>query len=101
MIIITQPLSILKTLCSYQKKWGAYFSCFITEKNTAEDKSWLKDAPWLNDISIDNLDSTGYVFFDTEEEMNEIYGQTSGDDSGGTVYMMTCDPNGNLLTENT
>ena len=57
-------------------------------------------------------DGSGYLLFDSEKEMENIYYQTIGDDGPreqytnkyngpAKVYMLTCNPDGQTMNENT
>lgn len=78
-----------------------------------EDLSNLpKAAPYLDIAKHMQImaDGTGYMLFDSEEEMDHIYYQTVGDDGptklnpyNGSIkiYALTCNPDGQTMNENT
>jgi hypothetical protein len=108
MKIINDSETILSSLCKVSEKWGMYFS-FSCE---ASPEEFRKAAPYLatQEFQRSFVSDFGYVLFDTEEEMWNLYNQTVGDDGPtklnsyngpACVYALTCDPQGNPLTENT
>ena len=115
---------VFEELCRTSGKWGLYISFSDLDTND-ELISWeyglFKAAPYLKtneDMDYEHIcvceqicsDGWGILLFDTEEEMEKYYNLTVGDD-GPTdtnpyngdyrVYALTCDPIGQLLTENT
>jgi len=100
---------VLSELCKNSKKWGIFIN---TSSEYQDLEEVLKAAPYLNvkeHIQI-LIDGVGWILCDSEEEMENLYWSTVGDD-GPTrknsyngpvkVYALTCDPNGILLNENT
>src|SRR5687767_8195572 len=102
--------STLETLCRATQKWGIYFNIFIPDWRVGNGfTEVMKAAPWL-DINNDKdnhmqalADSSGYLLFDTEKEMELIYNNTVGDDGPtktnkynglARVYLLTCGPDG-------
>lgn len=117
MQILDSVSDILSYICKGSGKWGIYVSGLNTSYKSYESdvKEILKAAPWINDIDKADqynllYDGQVYLLFDTQAEMDNIYQQTVGDD-GPTeknpyngpwrVYCLTCNPDGQLLTENT
>lgn len=105
---VLDNLDILSVLCKAIGCWGVCFS-FHCSPEDAKDA-----APWLQKTHVTRLeqimaDGRGYILFKTEEEMNDIYEQTVGDDGptkknpyvGPGVYMITCGPDGEFMSENT
>lgn len=115
---------VFPLICKSEKKWGMYISFRNSEEKTEEI---IKAAPYLdyslywknpnkknhktlNGISNILVNECGILLFDTQEEMNDYYFKTIGDanlgaynnDYEGTarVFAMTCDPKGNLKSEN-
>jgi len=97
--------SVLIRLCKASGKWGMYIGIsngdFINE---------YLAAPYLKKNHQVVTDGSGIALFNTEREMKKYYNMTVGDDgptnanpySGKVrVYALTCDPNGQLLNENT
>ncbi len=98
-------------LCKSTGKWGMFLSFSAPEDELME---LSKAAPYLNE-NLENyyqimVEDSCILLFDTEEEMEGHYNQTVGDDgptklnsyNGHTrVYALTCNPEGQLLTENT
>lgn len=117
MIAIVYKETILSILCRARKKWGMLADGLLT-KHYQEEADLIeirKAAPWISElpeyeIMLAICEGYVYLFFDTEEEMKNVYNRTVGDD-GSTdlnhyngpwrVYAITCDPDGNLLNENT
>lgn len=102
-------------LCKSTKKWGV--SIYIGNWKNPDEVQ--KAAPYLdfakNDEKHENdaqimTDEMGIILTDTEKECDQIFNQTIGDD-GPTkenpyngpqrIYALTCNPNGELQTENT
>jgi len=73
----------------------------------------LAAAPYLKNLAEFGqlvADSGGYIVCDSDEEMEELFWQTVGDDGptatnpyrgNGTVYALTCSAAGQLRNENT
>lgn len=127
MKLITDSLHLLEALCKATNRWGLYISFPAFDPDEYDDlKDYLAElegaAPyiqcWTNDTGHApqttewfGLVFTGcaYLLFDTEEELDDLYNRTVGDD-GPThlnpyagkfrVYACTMGPDG-LLTENT
>lgn len=104
-------ISALELLCKLSNQWGMYIHTFPPEEGP--DESTLA-APYINTDTQENIElwsaGTGFLLFDTEEEMLGYYNQTVGDDGptetndyeGETrVYALTCNNLGELQTENT
>ena len=97
-----------QALCKATKKWGLY----VSRQGDIEIEEDEKAVPYL---SLDAhaqilLDGCGIILCDTEEEMETLYNQTVGDDGPTEAnsydgparwYALTCDPNGQLINENT
>lgn len=106
-----EPLTgsgVFARLCGATKKWGLY----ISEQMGYPLEEFIKAAPYLNEEQFNQIiiERYGMILFDSQEEMNKYYDMTVGDDgpmplnnySGpARVYALTCDPNGQLLNENT
>lgn len=104
---ITSSSDILSMVCKAQNKWGMYVG-FAHEA----PEEILKAAPYLEHDRFFHVrfNFGGYIFADTEEEILDLYSQTVGDDGPtdrnpyrgpASVYALTCDPTGQLITENT
>lgn len=103
----------LKELCRATGQWGAYFDIYDGELSPEiEFNEVLKAAPWLDrdkDVQV-IMDRDGFVLFDSQEECEDTFSRTVGDD-GPTkrnpyegkvrVYMLTCSPAGEWMNENT
>ena len=108
-------------LCKSTNKWGLYisFNWPLDEEGKSDFDLFeiSKAAPYI-DLTIENktpdmqmvFDEQGFILCDSEEEMQSLYDQTVGDDGPtklnsydgpARVFALTCDPNGNLLGENT
>ena len=83
---------------------------YILTLNLGIDELYLA-APWIKNLSDDiKFDSSGFLIFDTKEELDKVYNNTVGDD-GPTeyniyngpvrVYALTFDQNGIIINENT
>jgi len=103
---------VLQKLCKSTKKWGCFFS--LINEDFTKSTEIVKAAPWLsldNDLDCQMIcDESGYVLFDSEEECHLIYDKTVGDDGPkklnpyngpARIYMLTCNPDGELMNENT
>lgn len=114
-IVYNKP-DILSALCKHKNKWGMYISSSSLFNNNVNG-DWdglMRAAPYLRkDKHLYHAflhECELYMFFDSEEEMNEHYHQTVGQDGptalntyDGTarVYAMTCNNLGQTLKENT
>jgi hypothetical protein len=100
-------------LCALNKSWGLLISENWNGSNIEHDiVESIKAVPYLHiekDMQI-IVDGFGILLFSTEEECRKYYNQTVGDDGPtktnpyngpGNWYDLTCDPNGNLVNENT
>lgn len=122
---ILSRTKVFEELCRSTGKWGMYIH-FCDDDD--DDSLWVdglfKAAPYLDTSKCSEeseyericnceqicSDGWGIFLFDTEEEMDHYYQLTVGDD-GPTklnnyngpfrVFALTCDPTGQLLTENT
>jgi len=114
MITFIDNHEILSHVCKATGKWGMLISFAIPSIEDCDDPygEITKAAPYLtfdNNAQIIG-DGIGYILADTREEIYNLYNQTVGDD-GPTklnsykglvkVYALTCDSNGNFLSENT
>lgn len=109
MKVITRWADILSVLCKHYKKWGIYFSGTYPNDLTQVEAIQLA-APWLKNIKRNErmdviFEGSGYLLFDSEKDMEKAYKSTVSDDYPRDnlphIYMLTCDPKGQLLTENT
>ena len=103
----------LQELTKATKRWGMYLN--IPTWDRVFDGNWFQEltkaAPYLSDYNHQILlDESGYILFDSEEEMNDTYERTVGDDGPtklnpyngqARIYALTCSPEGELLNENT
>jgi len=104
---ILNKTDILKRLCKNSEKYGMYIS-FSEDDDWAEVK---EAAPYLTkDCDQILVDCEAWLLFNDKEEMWSHYDRTVGDDgptklnnySGpARVYALTCNPHGQLETENT
>jgi len=87
---------------------------FRSDGTTGDPKEILKAAPYLDCDDNDHMqalsDGMAILVFDSEEEMEDHYQQTVGDDGPteknpyngpGRVYALTCTASGELQNENT
>ncbi len=87
---------VLRALCKAKKRWGMMIH--------GHDPDFIvRDAPYLDyNEHLDVITQHwGILLFKTRKALEKHYSLTSGDDSGGTVYAITCNPRGELLNENT
>lgn len=113
MQVITESSHILRVMCYNQKKWGIFFNGTSPDigANYHQQSAMIKEsAPWIKTLNAeDNMnvmcDGSGFLLFDTKDEMEKIYNMTVSDDNRKgdlpLIYMLTCNPDGELLTENT
>lgn len=105
--------------CKGAEKFGMYISFpAVTNVNGKKAKEILKAAPYLQELSKRSigdfvtilLEGEATFFFDTLEEVQEMFHLTVGDDGPTktnpydgpcTVFALTCDNKGNLMSENT
>lgn len=106
--------------CKGAKKPGIYLSINQPEEagDTWEEGEIVKAAPYLKELKEKEtgdfislcVDGGGILLLDSDEEVSKLFRQTVGDD-GPTkenpydgpcrVYALTCNADGQLLTENT
>lgn len=105
-------IEALSEMCKATRKWGMYISINnVDEFNFLEQ---VKAAPCISRNTSEGMqilvDRGGFFLFDTEEEMEENFWMTVGDDGptvsnpyNGSVkvYAITCAPDGEFITENT
>lgn len=103
---------VFQEACKSLLKWGMLINFTNFHLDLAEVQKaapYLKSEGYALPIPL-IFDGGGHLFFDTEEEMNEAFGQTVGDDGPtksnpydgpARVYTLTCSPEGKLLSENT
>jgi hypothetical protein len=110
MEVIVGPGDILSTLCKLKNRWGMYVG--FGWENLEDMNEVEKAAPYLKGDSMFQvrMNGYGYLFFNTQEELDNHYKQTVGDDGPtdinsyngpARVYALTCDPAGELMSENT
>jgi len=120
MRLFTGP-ELLEVACKASNKFGMYINVptnYLMEQFPGMNifQEIAKAAPYLiEDADHPNTfqiiaDGEGYLLFDTEEEMNQHFWQTVGDD-GPTetnpyngpvrIYALTCNNDGQLENENT
>lgn len=104
-------MDAVKLVAQSQNKWAIYIS-WVWPDAYEDHEELIKAAPYLNleDDSQIIFDGCAILLFETEEEMQDIFYRTVGDD-GPTklnnyngkirVYALTCNPRGLLLNENT
>ena len=110
--VLANNREILKTLCIAKNKYGM----FIDIRGNSSDEHYFNDlylaAPWLNEKDVLPTERSfgilcfygrGFVFFESEEQMNKCFGETECDFPKGnvSVYALTCDSTGKILSENT
>ena len=98
----------LEELAKSTNKWCIYIH--ISHNNKVEET--FKAAPYLNAKENIQLlaDGSGYILCDSKEEMEALFELTVGDDGPtktnsyngpAKVYVLTCNPTGQPLNENT
>lgn len=98
-------LECFQSLCKYRKMFGLYV-------NYDDDRFGYSDIKQaIPFLTIDDFIQSRNIFlFDTEEDCRKYYGLVVGDDSPTKsnkyngevrVYALTCDNNGEFITENT
>jgi hypothetical protein len=104
-LTIFNAIDCFRDTCKLRKKWGIYYSFRVNDY-------WVditQAIPFLSDVEIVEQDH-GMILFRTKKDMEHYYQQIVGDDGPtelnkydgpAKVYAVTCDPKGNLLTENT
>ena len=95
-----------KELCRASGKWGILLAWHDDPLSEL-----LLAAPYLKDFDQMNVQGHNSVTIlcDTEQEIDDLFDQTHGDEPGTNnpyrgecrIYALTCDPTGQLLTENT
>ena len=98
---------LFQMVCKAEKKWGMAFQFDDPDKGYCH---FQHTAPWFTEENLGEIqnqmfsDNEGFLLFDTEKEMDEIFNQTIMDEAKNDetpVYALTCDSDGNLLSENT
>ena len=105
--------------CVMSEKWSVYVSLDSDnyyDNYIAEDRDILKRSsngriylPIVNrfynegDIQMSNVIRQGYgtFFFDDEDECREFFEDMEHDDAEFPIYAMICNPDGEIITENT
>jgi len=102
-----------KLLCKTTNKFGILLSqSWDVNSDQYSFEETAKAVPFLDSFKDAQLfvDGVGIILFDTEAEMRDAFSQVVGDDGptknnpyNGPArwYALSCDNNGNLLTENT
>lgn len=100
--------SLFPIICKKNKKWGLHFHW---NELGSSAYHFFRTAPWINENRLGAeeywqivIDTCGYLLFDTEEEVMEIFNQTIMDEVGENdtaVYACVYDPSGECVTENT
>ena len=90
-------LGKIQELCKKNHKYGMYTSW--EPPDFQEDFSQIfHSAPWLDILSTAKLlEGHAHLLFDEEEEARKMYSQTKGN----SVYACLCNPNGEIIEENT
>ena len=92
---------LFQLACKATGKHGLLLSCSLDE-DVDPRPVLARDVPWLSEEDrLRLIFEYGFVLFDTEEEREKAYHATRGDDDQGTVYALTCGPDGQLRNENT
>lgn len=112
-MICLDTCSALQLICKTQKVWGLHFRVDEACEHVFRAAPWLKAAPFGGDddpLLQMVMEEHGIVLFETEDEMVRCFEATVGDtgptktnpyDGPCRVYVATCDPDGQLLNENT
>jgi hypothetical protein len=82
-------------LCKSTKKWGLYlgFDGCDTFAQVQVAAPYIDFDTWINDANV--------CLFNSEEEMDEYFQQTICDEVEHGIFALTCNPDGQLLNENT
>ena len=103
---ILDKTKVLERLCKKTERYIMYISF-------SEDEEWneiINAAPYLKGQDQILVDCEAWLLFYGEEEMYSYYDQTVGSDGptklnnytgSASIYAMTCNPNGEIETENT
>ena len=115
---VVDPHAALELICRAGRCWGIFlsFEWWNAEVRGSNPKDWLNQlhaaAPVLSSVECAqiSIDGAGYLLFDTEVEMLEVFNTVVGND-GPTetnahhgpchVYALAAGPDGRLLCENT
>lgn len=89
---------LFKAYCKAVGKFGIYLHGWQDFSiNTV-----LEAAPYLRFVSEELLEEGGgYLFFETEQEMERVYRQIHCDNAAVPIYALTCNDQGQLMDENT
>lgn len=111
---IMSDIEMFQELCKVKNKWGLLFSVSYDANLMDVIAEAKKAAPWLDKLEFGQMFSAvfngGYLFFDAEKEMRDVFDMTVGGDGPTTlnsyegptrVYALTCGPDGKLITGNT
>lgn len=97
-------LEMFGALCRMKEKWGMYIFSF----DDVEKKDVEKHLPFHEDLTENALlhalkmDGEAYVFFDSQEKMNDAYRQVTDQGiNGNSFYVATVHKKGPVLNENT
>lgn len=104
-------ITVLSALCKSTNKWGLFFS-FQTYPDYPDFEELKKAMPYFDQRQHLQMfaEGFGWFLFDTEDECEETFWLTVGDDgptktnpySGPVrVYAITCASDGQLMNENT
>jgi hypothetical protein len=77
-----------------------YLSVSATNNAEQDVANVKRDAPWLTE-PVDLVFGALLIALDTDEERDQLFSMTSGDDTGGTVYALTISKDGLSQNENT
>ena len=99
-------------LCKATNKFGLYISFGWCLEDNIDMKEICSAAPYLDFPKDCQLLSEGQavILCDSLDERNDLFEKTVGDEGStkfnkysgkATVYALTCDPNGQLMNENT
>lgn len=123
-VIKSDPSDLLEIIAKFHNKPCMYISfCYNIEGETDYIPEWgvidweeiCKAAPYLKELKGNDeftlrINAFAYILCDNEEELDQLYCQTVGDDGptkqnpykgNARVYALTCDAGGRLGTENT
>ena len=109
MEILSNPHTILQSLCILKKKWGMYivlgkYPVFLD----TQKEEITREAPYLSSRDYQQIwyQGSGYVFYDTQEEVIIVYNQTVDPKSGiyrnnfyhGSISLIVCSPEGKFTS---
>ena len=107
---IVDEMGLFALACKAQTMWGLYLSFPEVWEDPKITEEFKKACLFYDKLGTVSMDGKAYLFFESETEMWDHYYSVVGED-GPTkmnpyngdfkIFALTCDPQGNMLTENT